>query len=104
MCDGVDTWRRLDADFASIIGRMEVVAADTGRTVPTASAQTGRGRAAHNAGEGGGVVIELKRGSRSAQGEWAWRLPLDDDHRVRGYPDSRKLVAPARLQALRPKW
>src|SRR5690349_6658426 len=51
MCDGEDTWRRLDADFASIIGRIEVVAVDTGRTVPTASAQTSpekTGRAAHN--------------------------------------------------------
>ncbi len=105
MCDG-DTWKRLDDDFAAIIGRMEVVAVSTGEEpVPTASAHAGRGRAHHDAGEKGGVVdLEEWRSSRAVGwGAEPARL-RDDDHRVRGYPDSRKLVAPARLRAVRPKW
>lgn len=65
MCD--DTWQRLDADFASIIGRL---AADAGRGASAATAQAGASSTsvarAHHDGPGAAVVVVNFTGKRGA--------------------------------------
>lgn len=93
MCDG-DAWRRLDADFAKIIGSLEIVAASPREEVEPAAAQ-GLGESspsrAHNAGCKCGVVVWVDWESSRAgvAGAGPTRLP-DDESEPRLEVQSRK--------------